>query len=364
MNEVGAQDIRWLDAAARIASPWLGTTAENPTVGALVVDEVRQVVLGRGVTARGGRPHAEPQALQEAGGRARGRTLYVTLEPCNHWGKTPPCADAVIRAGIRRVVVGQVDPDPRTAGDGIRRMAEAGIAVVALDHAPSRRLHEGFLSRHRLGRPFVTAKLAVSIDGYIGLPDQPRHPISGEVAQRWSHMQRALSDGVMVGGRTASIDDPRLSVRLPGLEDRLHTRVILAGATPISTRIELISGVSPCHTAIVVAEGRQIEVPAHIEVIAVPGRDGRPKLDEALRALAARGIGGLFVEPGAILAEALLRADLVDRFHIVTGARRVGPKGIPATLLGAIEGRVRAAGLTEVDRRSLGEDNLSTFERL
>jgi diaminohydroxyphosphoribosylaminopyrimidine deaminase/5-amino-6-(5-phosphoribosylamino)uracil reductase len=148
VSELPPLDLRWLDAAARIASPWLGTTAENPTVGALVVDEVHQVLLGRGVTARGGRPHAEPQALQEAGGRARGRTLYVTLEPCNHWGRTPPCADAVVRAGIRRVVIGLVDPDPRTAGDGIRRMQEAGLEVVVADHAPSRRLHEGFLSRN------------------------------------------------------------------------------------------------------------------------------------------------------------------------------------------------------------------------
>ena len=357
------QDVRWLDAAARTATPFLGTTAENPTVGALVVDEVRQVVLGRGVTSRGGRPHAEPQALQEAGGKARGRTLYVTLEPCNHWGKTPPCADAVIRAGIRRVVVGIVDPDPRTAGDGVRRMQEAGIDVVVAEHRKSRRLHEGFLARHQRGRPFVTAKLAVSADGRIGVRDQPRYQITGPAAQRWSHMQRAMSDAVMVGGRTATTDDPRLNVRLPGLEDRLYIRVILAGTTPINPRIEMISGVSPYQTVIIAPEGAEFKVPPQIEIIPVRARLGRPVLGEALKALAGRGIGRLFVEPGAVLAEALLGGDFVDRFHILKSPETVGMRGVPATILGTIEGRVTAAGLTEVDRRSLGDDNLTTFER-
>lgn len=363
MSAVSAADVRWLDAAVRFATPFLGTTAENPTVGAIVLDEVRQVVLGRGVTARGGRPHAEPQALQQAGGRARGRTLYVTLEPCNHWGKTPPCADAVIRAGIRRVVVGIKDPDSRTAGEGIARMQQAGIDVVVADHKKSRRLHEGFLSRHLRSRPFVTAKLAVSVDGMIGLPDQPRYQITGEVAQRWAHMQRALSDAVMIGGRTATIDDPLLTVRLRGLEDRLYVRVILAGTTPINPRIQMIAGVSPYPTIIVAAEGSEFKVPPQVEVVPVMGADGRPDLYAAMGALSGRGIGRLFVEPGAALTEAMLGSDLIDRFHIVTGAARVGARGIPATSLGGIEGRIRAAGLTEVDRRTLGDDNLTTFER-
>lgn len=364
MSDLTNEDVHWLDAAARIATPWLGSTAETPTVGALVVDEVRQVVLGRGVTSRGGRPHAEPQALQQAGGKARGRTLYVTLEPCNHWDKTPPCADAVIRAGIRRVVVGVNDPDPRTAGEGVARMLQAGIDVVVAGHKASARLHEGFLSRHIRGRPFVTAKLAVSIDGKIGAADQARYPITGVVAQRWAHMQRAMSDVVMVGGRTATIDDPRLTVRLPGLEDRLYMRVILMGTGPINPRIELISGVSPYSTMIIAADGVEFKVPPQVEVVNVPGRNGRPDLGAALTALGARGFGRVFIEPGARLTEALLGGDLVDRFHILTGAAAVGPKGIPATILGGIEGRVRAAGLSEVDRQSLGDDKLTTFERL
>ena len=364
MSGVTPQDERWLDAAVRIATPWLGTTAENPTVGALVVDELRQVLIGRGVTARGGRPHAEPQALQEAGGKARGRTLYVTLEPCNHWGRTPPCADAVVRAGVARVVIGVVDPDPRTAGRGIRRMEEAGVEVAVANHAPSRRLHEGFLLRHQLRRPFITAKLAVSADGKIGLRNQPKVPVSGALAQRWTHMQRAQSDAVMVGASTAGIDDPRLDVRLPGLEDRVHLRVVLVGARPFDPRIELIDSVSPFSTAVIVPEGRALDVPKTVEVIEVPPRNGRPELGAAMRALAARGISRLLVEGGAVLTEALLADDLVDRFHLISSERKLGPAGIDATILGGMDGRIRAAGLTEVDQRRLGEDNVRTFERL
>jgi diaminohydroxyphosphoribosylaminopyrimidine deaminase/5-amino-6-(5-phosphoribosylamino)uracil reductase len=189
LNDLAPADLRWLEAAARIAMPYRGTTAENPTVGAIVVS-ADGVVLGRGVTAPGGRPHAEPQALTMAGEGARGATLYVTLEPCNHWGQTPPCVDAVIASGVARVVCGAADADPRTAGQSIKKMRVAGIAVeVGSGLAAVERLHEGFFSRIRRGRPFVTAKLAVSWDGMIGRRDRGNVAITGEDARRWTHMQ-------------------------------------------------------------------------------------------------------------------------------------------------------------------------------
>lgn len=363
MSEVSAQDRRWLDAAARMAWPYLGTTSENPTVGAIIIDEDLQLVFGRAVTAKGGRPHAETQALAEARSSARGRTLYVTLEPCNHWGRTPPCADAVIQAGIARVVVGLLDPDPRTAGAGIKRLRQAGVDVVLAEHPPSRRLHEAHIKRKTRGMPVVTAKLAVSRDGMIGLPDRGNVPITGEEARRWTHMERAMSDAVMVGARTAQIDDPQLTVRLKGLESRTHLRVILAGAQPFDTSLNLIDRVSAYPTVIIAETGRAFDVPPEVQIIKVEGKNGRPNLRQAMAALAERGIGRLLVEGGAKLTEALLSGELIDRFHLLTGTTIIGRKGVPATILGSMDGRLRAAGFAEVDRRPLGADMLRTFER-
>jgi diaminohydroxyphosphoribosylaminopyrimidine deaminase/5-amino-6-(5-phosphoribosylamino)uracil reductase len=184
MSPADQLDLRWLDAAARLATPHLGTTAENPTVGALVVDPASQTILGSAVTARGGRPHAETQALDQAGAGAKGATLYSTLEPCLHWGRTPPCVDALIRTGIRRVVVGMTDPDPRTGGNGLKKLAAAGIDVKLAVHPASRRLNEAHVARIQHARPFVTATLVVSADERVRtLAGKPVEP--GPRAQAW-----------------------------------------------------------------------------------------------------------------------------------------------------------------------------------
>jgi diaminohydroxyphosphoribosylaminopyrimidine deaminase / 5-amino-6-(5-phosphoribosylamino)uracil reductase len=358
------EDVRWLDAAVRAAEPFLGTTADNPTVAAFVVDPSAGILVGRAVTARGGRPHAEPLALESAGERARGATLYVTLEPCHHWGRTPPCVDAVVRAGIARVVVGMADPDPRTSGESMRRLRTSGIEVAVADHAPSMRLNEGHAARHTAGRPFVTVKLAVSSDGMIGRRDVARVAITGEEARRWTHLQRALSNAILIGGATAEIDDPQLTVRLPGLERRTPPRVILAGKRGIDKRLNLIGGFSGHRVAVVVESGRDVGVPASVEVVRVGGEHGRPDISEALRALHAKGIARLFIEPGATLAEALLTAGLVDRFELIEGTGTIGAGGVPATGKGRMDDRLAAAGLREVDRQSLGADTLRTFEKI
>lgn len=364
MSEASAQDRRWLDAAARLARPHLGTTAETPTVGALIVDEEVQEIVGRAVTPRGGRPHAEIEALAEARGAARGRTLYVTLEPCSHWERTPPCTEAVIQAGLKRVVIGVRDPDSAQGGNGIRQLRQAGVDVTLVDHEPSRLLHEAHIMRKTAGRPFVTAKLAISRDGMIGLPDRPNAmPITGEPAERWIQMERALSDAVMVGGRTAQIDDPQLTVALKGLDHRSHTRVILAGSRPLDPGLNLIAGVSGYPTVIIAVSGRRFDVPPQVQVIEVEGKGGRPDLQKAMAALSERGIGRLLVEGGAKLTEALIVAELIDRFHLIAGTSEIGRRGVPATILGGIGGRLRAAGFAEVDRRAFGNDMLRTFER-
>jgi diaminohydroxyphosphoribosylaminopyrimidine deaminase/5-amino-6-(5-phosphoribosylamino)uracil reductase len=363
LNDLAPADLRWLEAAARIAMPYRGTTAENPTVGAIVVS-ADGVVLGRGVTAPGGRPHAEPQALTMAGEGARGATLYVTLEPCNHWGQTPPCVDAVIASGVARVVCGAADADPRTAGQSIKKMRVAGIAVeVGSGLAAVERLHEGFFSRIRRGRPFVTAKLAVSWDGMIGRRDRGNVAITGEDARRWTHMQRALSDAVMVGAGTARLDNPRLSVRLPGLEGRTPLRVVMAGRA-LPANLTLFAMDSEQETVFVAEKGRVESIFEHADVVWVGGQDGYPDVGLALEALADRGIGRVLVEGGAALNDALLDAGLVDRFHLLSSDAIVGADGVPASIHGQLPERLAQLGFGVVESRALGCDMLTTFEKI
>ena len=363
MSDLAPADLRWLEAAARIAMPYRGTTAENPTVGAVVVSE-GGIVLGRGVTAAGGRPHAEPQALATAGERAKGATLYVTLEPCNHWGRTPPCVDAVIASGVARVVCGATDPDPRTAGQSIEKLKAAGISVDAGSGLPFiERLHEGFFSRIRRGRLFVTAKLAVSRDGMIGRRGEGNVAITGEEARRWTHMQRALSDAVMVGAGTARLDNPRLNVRLTGLDDRTPLRVVMAGRK-LPENLNLFATDSGQETVFVAEKGQVESIFERADMVWVGGRDGYPDVGLALDALADRGVGRVLVEGGAGLNDALLDAGLVDRFHLLAGDGVVGVDGVPASVHGSLPERLAQLGFGVVETRRLGCDMLTTFEKI
>lgn len=363
MSGPTAEDIRWLDAAVRYASAYLGTTADNPTVAALVVDPFNQTLISRAVTAKGGRPHAESQALEAAGFEASGRTLYVTLEPCHHWGRTPPCVDAVVRSGVLRVVIGTGDPDPRTAGESIRRLESAGIEVILADHAPSRALHAGHAMRHGAGGPFVTAKLAVSADGMIGRKGQGNVAITGDAAREWTHLQRARSEAILIGASTARLDDPQLTVRLRGLENRTPLRVVLAGAKGIDRKVNLVDRFSAHRLAIIAETDSPVEAPPSVEVLRVEGKKGRPDLALAFAALAGKGIQHLLVEPGARLTAALLDAGLIDRFALLTSPVTIGKGGLPASAGEPLAARLEAAGLVEIDSQPLGDDLVTIFER-
>jgi diaminohydroxyphosphoribosylaminopyrimidine deaminase/5-amino-6-(5-phosphoribosylamino)uracil reductase len=241
-------------------------------------------------------------------------------------------------------------------------MLEAGLDVVIANHEPSRQLHLGYILRVKENRPFVGLRLAVSADGKIGAQDTGRSAITGEIAGRWTHMQRAQADAVLIGGATAEIDDPRLIVRLKGLEDRTALRVILSGAQ-LDTSVNLIASLTGYPIAILSTIDTVPDVPASVEVITVAGENGHPDLRASLAALAKKGISNLFVEGGARTTEAFLAAGLVDRFHLINSEIVVGDSGVPATQAGSIEDRLANTGLAEVDRRALGEDTLRTYER-
>lgn len=317
-------DHRWLAAAAALASRARPLSAPNPGVAAIVVKD--GMVLGRGWTMPGGRPHAEAISLAQAGETARGATLYVTLEPCAHQSpRGPACSDLVAASGIARVIIGCGDPDPRTNGKGVARLREAGIAVDLIDHAGCRDSLAGFLTRETLGRPHVTLKLAVSRDGFIGPLSGEPVAITGPVARAHVHRQRAMAEGILVGGGTLRRDAPRLDVRLPGLS-ALSPR-----------RFALTSG----------------PVPEGWTALASP---------QAVASLLPMQY--LYVEGGAQTASAFLAAGLVDCLHVYCAPHDLG-SGIAA--YGPLGAAVRGAaphGFTCVDQRQLGSDRLLVYNRI
>ena len=242
-------------AALTLARRGLGLTAPNPAVGCILVNENRAV--GRGWTRPGGRPHAETEALGRAGSAAAGATAYVTLEPCSHHGQTPPCADALIEAGIARCVVASEDADARVSGEGLAKLRAAGVEVadgVLAEEAAT--LNRGHLLSRRDGRPLVTLKLATTLDGRIATAGGESRWITGPEARARGHMLRAEHDAVMVGSETALLDDPELSVRLPGLEDRKPLRVVLDRRLRLPAGHRLVTGAETHPTLVLTLEGQ------------------------------------------------------------------------------------------------------------
>ncbi len=355
MTHASAEDLRWLDAATRYATPFLGTTGDNPCAAALVVDPNSQTLIARAVTARGGRPHPEALALDRAGFDAAGATLYVTLEPCHHWGRTPPCVDAIVRSGVMRVVIGVADPDPRTARAGIERLESAGIEVLIAHHAASAALHAGHLRRHIKARPYVTAMLVVTPDDHIVTAPEG-------MARAWLDLQRSRSNAVLIGAASARRQQEQLAVAIPGLAMRTPLRVVLAGAEAVDRSVNLIGRFSGYRTAIIAENDASVDAPVSVEVLRVKGSRGRPDLAASLGALAKKGIQNLLVEPGARLTAALLFAGLVDSFGLVTTTAASG-SGPVASSNGKIADLIQAAGLVGTARQTHGTDTLTFFRR-
>jgi len=335
MDERADLDRRMMNAALALARRGLGETWPNPTVGCVIVRD--GVVVGRGRTRRGGRPHGETEALAAAGDAARGADVYVTLEPCSHHGRTPPCADALIAAGARRVVVALGDPDPRVSGRGVERLRAAGLVVeTGLGAAEAEEINIGFLTRVTRGRPMFTLKIATTLDGRIATRTGDSRWITGPEARARAHLARAEHDAIMVGVGTALADDPDLTCRLPGLEDRSPVRVIVAGRRlpPADGRLARSARAIPLW--VVVGEGTPLEATnalrdlgAETLFVAIDAL-GRPDPVAAAGALAERGITRVLVEGGGRLAAALSHADLIDRVLWFHAPKWVGGDGRPA----------------------------------
>jgi diaminohydroxyphosphoribosylaminopyrimidine deaminase/5-amino-6-(5-phosphoribosylamino)uracil reductase len=355
-----------MQAALALARRGLGTVWPNPAVGCLIVNEGR--VVGRGWTQPGGRPHGETEALSRAGEAARGAIAYVSLEPCCHWGHTPPCADALIAAGVRRIVVALEDPDRRVAGEGLRRLRAAGLEVeTGLYAAQAAEINAGFFCRLRLGRPLVTLKLATSLDGRIATRHGESRWITGAPARERAHWLRAVHDAIMVGIGTVIADDPQLTCRLPGLSHSSPVRVVIDRHLRIPPTMRLIAEARDISTWILTLPSadparRQALLDSGVTVIDLdPDPEGGIGLAAALAALGERGITRLLVEGGGQFAAALARARLVDRLAWVHAPLLIGGDGIPAIAGFGLEALAHAPGFERISTEPVGDDVLTMF---
>ncbi len=363
-----SDDARFMAAALALGRRHLGLTAPNPSVGALIVRDGR--VVGAGATASGGRPHGETIALAEAGALARGATVYVTLEPCSHHGRTPPCAEALIAAGVGRVVCALVDPDARVAGRGIALLRAAGIEVAVGIGADAARIdHLGHILRVTEGRPMVTLKIARTADGYAaGDEHDSRLAITGEIANRRTHTLRSLHDALMIGVGTALGDDPLLTVRQNGL-DQPALRVVLDSHARLPLGSRLVATIPSAPTLVIAGA----EAPARnedelrargVEVERVNTReDGRLDLNAALAALARRGVTRVLSEGGPTVGSALIRTGLVDEVILLTAQKPLGRPGRPALTADALATLADPSRYGEAPGETYGPDALRRWRR-
>lgn len=359
-------DIDFMKMALALAERGLGQVAPNPAVGCVIVRE--GIVVGRGWTQPGGRPHAETEALARAGKSARGATAYVSLEPCSHHGKTGPCAEALIEAGIARVVGAVADPDPRVAGKGFAMLEKAGIEVVegvCFDQA--RHLNEGFFRKVMDERPLVTLKIASSADGRIATRTGHSRWITGARARERGHLLRATHDAIMIGSATAIVDDPSLTCRLPGLESRSPVRIVADGRLRLPLTSTLVRDARKTPVWILTfadsdADRRSAFLACGVELIDIPaGLDGLMDMKAAMKILASRGLTRVLIEGGSRLASSLVRSHFVDRIEWFRSSTIIGGDGYPAIAAFGVERADAAPGLVLTSTLALGDDTLSSY---
>jgi diaminohydroxyphosphoribosylaminopyrimidine deaminase/5-amino-6-(5-phosphoribosylamino)uracil reductase len=358
-------DHRFMDLALRLGRRGFGRTWPNPAVGAVIVKD--GVIVGRGWTQAGGRPHAEVEALRRAGAAARGATLYVTLEPCSHFGKTPPCADAIIAAGIARVVSAIEDPNPKVAGAGHARLRAAGITVeVGIGAETARRDHAGHIRRMQDGRPHVTLKLAISADGKAGGAGRRPVAITGDATRDRVHLLRAQSDAIMIGIGTALADDPMLSCRLPGMSQNSPLRIVVDTALRLQVTSQLVRTARQIPVWVIAGPKAPSEAEAAlrshaVEIFRSTETGGRLDLAAMLKTLGTRGVTRLLLEGGPTLASAMLEADLVDEAILYHSPTIVGDDGVDA--LDAAGVTALAQRLTRIRSEPVGPDRQDSYER-
>ena len=367
-SDSGAVDARYMQLALSLGRRGLGNAYPNPAVGAVIVKD--GVIVGRGWTQPGGRPHAEVEALRQAKKQAKGATLYCTLEPCSHEGKSPPCADAIIKAGIARVVSALEDPNPEVAGQGHARMRDKGITVdVGLMAEEACRAHAGHIARIQKSRPHVTFKLAVSSDGKAGLAGRKRIAITGEEARDRVWLMRGQSDAILVGIGTVLADDPDLTCRLDGYTAAATTRIVADSQLRLPVHSRLVRSAAAAPVWVLTrddADPHQAEAlrAAGVTLIPVAGGAGGVAMAAGLAALGARGLTSVLIEGGAGVAASLLQADLIDRVAWFHAPMLFGGDGWPAALPFGIASLDAAPRFVRQSATCVGDDMLTEFVRV
>lgn len=344
-------DDDWMGAALALARRGLGTTWPNPSVGCVVVKDGR--IVGRGRTQQGGRPHGEVMALSQAGKAAKGATAYVTLEPCSHHGKSPPCTDALIEAGVARVVVAQNDPDPRV--NGLKVLKNAGIEVATgIRTQEAEAINIGFTTRISKGRPHICLKIATTQDGKIATQSGESRWITGPQARTRVHMMRASCDAVMIGRGTAEADDPMLDVRNLGALGN-PVRIVLDRQLHLSPNTRLVTTSNDIPTWIVHDEGASNDALKTAGVKLLPATG----LLQSMEALAKEGLTRIFCEGGGTLAAALLKEGLVDELIVFSAGKVIGADGLSAIGPLGLNALVQAAQFRLIRTEAVGQDIMS-----
>ncbi len=337
-------DINYMNLALALAKRAVGNVSPNPAVGCVIVKNNQ--IISVGITAPGGRPHAETIAIEKAGDNARGATAYVTLEPCCHIGKTSPCTDALIAAGIKRVVIATIDEFHKVNGGGIKQLKEAGIEVLlGVCEEESQRINAGFFSVHRNNRPYITVKIATSLDGKIATKTGDSKWITGDIARRYAHLLRAQNDAIIVGSGTVIGDNPELTCRLPGLEKESPIRVILQGKRKISPDCKLLKSSE--------------NVP--VWQFEAEDSNGQVNLAKMLQMLAEKGMTRVLVEGGQKILQSFLEQKLIDELVWIRAPIIVGNDGIAAISGLGIEEITSTINPGKVVSRKLGNDTLEIY---
>lgn len=361
---VDKADQRFMAAAIRLAKRHIGQTCENPSVGAIIVGNDGSTIVGHGVTATGGRPHAETQALLMAGDKAKGGTAYVTLEPCSHYGKTPPCAKALIDAAVKRVVIALADPDERVSGRGVKMLENAGIIVetgVLADYA-----YEGlsaYLATRRFSRPEVTVKMAISADNGIGIAGKRGVAISNELSHAVSHGMRAEHQAIMVGSRTVIADDPDLTCRLPGLENRSPIRIVIDPklSTPVGCRLVQTAHIVP--TWVITKKGAEAHKKANlgrlgVRVFEIDCDENVLKPKDILKLVFENNVASVLLEGGTATATSFLENEAVDKIVLFRSKIILGDNRIAAP-----DFKKYLANFSRINEAKFGKDSYSEWRR-